>query len=89
MPPLPDTLDFSGDEGVAYQFAYPFQVSIGMDDISVREDDDTAFYAVDIVSRGAYSLNVIFENVRLSPHSYLCVFGKDSSDFQKYTEHET
>ena len=89
MPPLPDTIDFNDDESGAYQFAYPFQVSIGMDDISVREDDDTAFYAVDIVSRGAYSLNVIFENVRLSPHSYLCVFGKDSSDFQKYTEHET
>ena len=89
MPPLPDALAFTDEKNGAYQFAYPFQVVIGLDDISVREDDDTAYYAVDIVSRGAYSLNVIFENVHLSSHSYLCVFGKDSSDFQKYTALET
>lgn len=89
MPQLPDTLFVTFGKNESYQFAYPFAVSISLDDVSVQERNDTLYYSVDIVSQGAYSLNLIFENVQLSPQAYLCVFGKDSADFQRYTINET
>ena len=88
MPQLPENLPVSLDKNEAYQFAYPFAVSIGLDDISAQEHNDTVYYALDIVSQGAYSLNLMFENVFFSDHAYLCVYGRDSSDFQRYTKNE-
>lgn len=89
MPPLPDTLSKESDIKTPYQFAYPFAVSIALADVACVERGDSLYYALEILSEGASSLNLIFEDVRLSESSYLCVYGADSCDFQKYTAKET
>ena len=85
MPDLPDDLDFSDDKNEAYVFAYPFEVSIRKQDIAPVLKNDTLYYNVSILSKDAYSLNLIFEDVSIPEGARLSVYGADSADFKTYT----
>ena len=65
MPPLPDTIDYEDEKDGKYTFAYPFFVHISKDDIKPLQLDDSLVYAFSIQSDGAYSLNLIFEQVQI------------------------
>lgn len=85
MPDLPDDLDFSDDKNEAYVFAYPFEVSIRKQDIAPVLKNDTLYYNVSVLSKDAYSLNLIFEDVSIPEGAHLSVYGADSADFKTYT----
>ncbi len=88
LPAVPDSVGKEQYKFEAFQFAYPIPVSISLEDIAYEQRGDTLFYSLDIVSKGAYSLNLIFEDVNVDSQSYLSIMGIDSVDFRKYLASE-
>ncbi|MCQ2959085.1 MAG: trypsin-like serine protease [Bacteroidales bacterium] len=85
LPSIPEVYDINvSDKEDGFQFAYPFSVSISKNDIACDTLRDTLYYHVEIVSKGAYSLNLIFENIQVPENAYLAISGKDSADLTYY-----
>lgn len=84
MPDLPEINSLSIDKSNGFCFAYPFQVSVSLKDIAFENQQDTLFYHIDIVSKNAYSLNLIFENIDVPDGSILKIYGTDSTINQIY-----
>ncbi len=80
MSPLPDTIDYDDKKDGEYTFAYPFFVHISKDDIKPLQIGDSLIYAFSIQSDGAYSLNLIFEQVQIPSGAYLSVYSKKSEN---------
>ncbi len=80
LPPIPDSLISSEYEEGAFQFAYPFYVHISKDDIEPIRYKDSLVYNVTIESTGAYSINLIFEDVKIPDGAQLSIQSLSSSD---------
>lgn len=79
MPALPENVATDNAKDGAFQFAYPFEVSISKNDIQPIAKNDTLYYNVYIHSQGAYSLNLIFEDVHFPNNASLSLSGSDST----------
>lgn len=88
LPSLPDTLTREESKSGAFVFAYPFAVNYRLSDLTPILRGDSVYYAMQIVSPQAYSLNLIFEDVYFSKHARLSLYGTDSVDFVTYTIQE-
>ncbi len=89
MPPLPDSIDYEDEKDGKYTFAYPFFVHISKDDIKPLQLDDSLVYAFSIQSDGAYSLNLIFEQVQIPSGAYLSVYSKKSDSRIVFSQTES
>ncbi len=77
MPPLPDSARNVHTVDGAFQFAYPFSVHISKDDIEPIRTNDSLIYSLTIESAGAYSLNLIFENIQIPEGATLTIQSAD------------
>lgn len=87
MPPLPETAIIDDTDDV-YTFAYPFETHITKKDISHTIENDTLWYKFSIISKGAYSLNLIFEHIFVPDGASLSLYTADSSDCITYSSQE-
>ena len=85
MPMLPEYFSVENTKDGAFQFAYPFEVSISKNDIQPVVKNDTLYYNVYIHSQGAYSLNLIFEDVHFPNNASLRLSGSDSAYIIMYS----
>lgn len=87
MPPLPE-MTIADDKDDGYTFAYPFETHIAKKDIAHTIENDTLWYKFSIVSKGAYSLNLIFEHIFVPNGASISLYGADSSDYISYSSNE-
>jgi len=66
-------------EDVPYRFGYGFDVAYSLDDGEWEDNEDGRLWSMTIKSKGAFSLNFVFEDFSLPDGAYLNIVNSDES----------